>query len=327
MRGLMRPLLVFAAVLLVPGTAFAQAGAIAGVVRDASGAVMPGVTVEATSPALIEKVRSTITDDNGRYQITVLPVGTYKVTFALQGFSTVERDNVELTSDFTANVNVQLAVGNISETVSVVAESPSVDIQNARVQYVFKGDDIADLPTERDLGGLMNLVPSLAVSTFGSTCTGGVGAFCNGIAPGFNSHVSPLDTDGQNQGRIVVDGMTINRGAAPQGINVNTGATNGISFDTANVQELTFTLSGALGESETGGASITIVPRTGGNRFAGSYFTSYLDDSFFDRNRGTRLSQTPATQDTVKDFDVNGSFGGPIKRDRLWFFVTGAHAG
>ena len=120
--------------------------------------------------------------------------------------------------------------------------------------------------------------------------------------------------------------MTINRGAAPQGINLNTGATNGIAFDTANVQELTFTLSGALGESETGGATITIVPRTGGNRFAGSYFTSYLNDSFFDRNRETRLSNTPATQDTVKDFDVNGSFGGPIKRNRLWFFVQGAHA-
>ena len=79
----------------MPGTAYAQVGAIAGIVRDASGAVMPGVTVEVTSPALIEKVRSTITDDSGRYQITVLPVGTYKVTFALQGFSTVERDNVQ----------------------------------------------------------------------------------------------------------------------------------------------------------------------------------------------------------------------------------------
>jgi hypothetical protein len=326
-RSLRPLLLLFALALLVPGLAHAQVGAIAGIVRDASGGVMPGVTVQVTSPALIEKVRSSVTDDNGRYQITVLPVGTYKITFTLQGFSTVERENIQLTSDFTAPVNVQLAVGNVSETVSVVAESPAVDVQNARVQYVFKGDDIADLPTERDLGGLMNLVPSLAVSTFGSTCTGGVGAFCNGISPGFNSHVSALDTDGQNQGRIVVDGMTINRGAAPQGINVNTGATNGISFDTANVQELSFTLSGALGESETGGASITIVPRTGGNRFAGSYFTSYLDDSFFDRNRGTRLTQTPATQDTVKDFDVNGSFGGPIKRDRLWFFVNGRTRG
>ena len=322
MRGLLRPLLVVAAVLFAPIIAHAQQGAIAGVVRDASNAVIPGVTVEVTSPALIEKVRSTITDDNGRYQITALPVGTYKITFSLQGFSTVERANVQLTSDFTAPVNVQLTVGNLQEVVSVVAETPAVDVQNARVQYVFNGSDLADLPTERDLGGLMNLVPSLQANTFGSACIGGVGAFCNGIAPGFNSHVAANDTDGQNQGRIVVDGMTINRGASAGGINVNTGATNGIAFDTANVQELTFTLSGALGESETGGASITIVPRTGGNRFAGSYFTSYLNQRFFDRNRGTHLTNTPLTVDTVHDYDVNGSFGGPIKRDRLWFFTN-----
>ena len=298
MRQLSRPvLLLLAGVMLAPSLAYAQVGAIAGIVRDGSGAVMPGVTVEVTSPALIEKVRSTTTDGSGRYQITVLPVGTYKITFALQGFSTVERENIQLTSDFTAPVNAQLAVGNITETVSVRAESPTVDVQSARVQYVFRGEDIADLPTERDLGGLLNLVPSMSVATFGSTCIGGVGAFCNGIAPGFNSHVSALDTDGQNQGRILVDGMTINRGAAPQGINVNTGATNGIGFDTANIQELTLTLSGALGESETGGAAINIVPRTGGNRHSGSFYTSYSSDRFWDRNRGTRLSNTPRTND------------------------------
>ena len=321
MRQLSRPvLLLLAGVMLAPSLAYAQVGAIAGIVRDGSGAVMPGVTVEVTSPALIEKVRSTTTDGSGRYQITVLPVGTYKITFALQGFSTVERENIQLTSDFTAPVNAQLAVGNITETVSVRAESPTVDVQSARVQYVFRGEDIADLPTERDLGGLLNLVPSMSVATFGSTCIGGVGAFCNGIAPGFNSHVSALDADGQNQGRILVDGMTINRGAAPQGINVNTGATNGIGFDTANIQELTLTLSGALGESETGGAAINIVPRTGGNRHSGSFYTSYSSDRFWDRNRDTRLSNTPRTNDLLYDFDVNGAFGGPIVRDRLWFY-------
>jgi hypothetical protein len=307
---------------LAPVAAYAQGqGAIAGVVRDPSNAVIPGVTVEVASPALIEKVRSTTTDSNGRYQITALPVGTYTIKFSLEGFSTVERGNIQLSADFTAPVNVTLAVGNLTDVVTVTAESPAVDVQNARVQYVFGGSDISELPTERDLGGLLNLVPS--VTTNQGSCIGGVGAFCNGIAPAFNSHTSALDADGQNQGRIVVDGMTINRGAAPQGINLNTGATNGISFDTANVQEITFTLSGALGESETGGASITVVPRTGGNRFAGSYFTSYLDDSFFGRNRDTRLSNTPFIVDTVHDFDVNGAFGGPIKRDRLWFYVNG----
>src|SRR5262245_52437794 len=175
---LIMPLLLLAAVLLVPAATYAQDGTIAGVVRDSSNAVVPGVTVEVTSPVLIEKVRSTVSDDNGRYQITALPVGTYKVTFSLTGFSTVERPNVQLTSNFTANINANLTVGSVTETVSVVAESPAVDVQNARVQYVFKGDEIANLPTERDLGGLLNLVP--AVTTNQGTCTGGVGAFCNG---------------------------------------------------------------------------------------------------------------------------------------------------
>jgi hypothetical protein len=214
MRRFLRSLLLLAA-CVAPASAFAQGGSIAGTVRDASGGVVPGVTVEVTSPALIEKVRSSVSDSTGRYQITALPPGTYSVTFALAGFSTVRRDDISISSDFTANVNAQMVVGNITETVSVTAAAPAVDVQNARVQYVFKGDDIANLPTERDLGGLLNLIPS--VTTNQGTCTGGVGAFCNGIAPAFNSHVSALDADGQNQGRILVDGMTINRGAAPQG--------------------------------------------------------------------------------------------------------------
>jgi hypothetical protein len=153
------------------------------------------------------------------------------------------------------------------------------------------------------------------------TCIGGVGPFCNGIAPTFNSHVSAQDTDGMNQGRILVDGMTINRGATATGINLNTGATNGIAFNTANVQELSFTLSGALGESETGGAAINIVPRTGGNRYAGSAYASFTNARFFDRNRETRLSNTPAVQDLAHDYNVNGAFGGPILKDRFWFYA------
>src|SRR5687767_10944169 len=323
MRGVLKSLLLMAAVVLLPGVALAQVGQIAGVVRDSSGAVMPGVTVEVTSPALIEKVRSTITDDNGRYQIPALPVGTYSVTFALSGFSTSKRDNILITSDFTAPVNGQLAVGNLTDTVTVTAEAPSVDVQNARVQTVFQGDDIAQLPTERDLAGLMNLVPALVPNPGTGICNGGIGGFCNPLAPAFNAHVSGNDTDGLNQGRIMVDGMSINRGGTAQGINMNTGVTNGISIDTANVQEVAFTLSGALGESETGGASINIVPRTGGNRFTGEYFSSYTGTRLFDRNRDRRLSETPDTQEYIYDYDVNGAVGGPIMRDRIWFYLQG----
>jgi hypothetical protein len=319
--------LLLAAVLFLPSAAYAQVGSVAGTVRDSSGAVMPGVSVEVTSPALIEKVRTAITDDTGRYQITALPVGTYTMTFALQGFSTVKRENIALTSDFTAPVNVQMAVGDIVETVRVVAESPRVDVQNARVQQVFQGEDIAQLPTQRDLASLMTLVPALTPNPGNGICEGGLGIFCNPLAPAFNAHTSGLDTDGLNQGRVMVDGMSINRGGSGQGINLNTGITNGISIDTANAQEVAFTLSGALGESETGGASINIVPRTGGNRFSGDYYTNYTSARMFDRNRDTRLSETPANQPYVKDWEISGSFGGPIKRDRFWFYMQGRKSG
>src|SRR5262249_48293168 len=154
--------------------------------------------------------------------------------------------------------------------------------------------EIAQLPTQRDLAGLMNLVPALVTPL--AICDGGLGIFCNPLGPAFNSHVSSLDADGQNQGRIMVDGMSINRGGTGQGLNLNTGATTGISIATTNVQEVSFPLTGALGESETGGASINIVPRTGGNRFSGNSLANYTGKQFFDRNRDPRLSDTPATQ-------------------------------
>lgn len=319
-RRLTWMLVLFVVVLLAPRAAHAQNGSIAGTVRDPDGNVVPGVTVEVSSPALIERVRSTATDATGRYQIAALPVGTYSATFTLQGFNVVKRDGIELTSDFTAPVNVQLAVGSVRETVQVVGAAPRVDVQNARVQAVFQGVDIGNLPTQRDLASLVNLVPALTTSAIG-ICDGGLGIFCNPNGPAFNSHTSALDADGQNQGRIMVDGMSINRGGTGQGINLNTGMTNGISIDTANAQEVAFTLSGGLGETETGGAAINIVPRTGGNKFAGNYLTNYTGRQFFDRNRDTRLSDTPGTQPYTHDYKVDASFGGPIKRDFFWFYL------
>jgi hypothetical protein len=303
----------------MPLAADAQTGTISGQVRDVQGAALPGVLVEVAGPALIEKTRSTSTNGNGRYQITALPVGTYEVKFSLDSFTTVMRGNVRVSSDFAATVNAELKIGTVKDTVTVVAEPPVVDVTNARVQQVFQGSDIEELPTQRDIPSLMLLVPSL--TTASGVCSGGVGIFCNPTGPAFNSHTSALDFDGQNQGRIMVDGMVINGPRPGTGINLNTGVTNGIVLDTANVQEVSFTLSGSLGESETGGAAINLVPRTGGNRFAGTFFSSYTGTRFFDRNRDTRLSDTPDTQEYNYDYDINGSFGGPIKRDRLWFYA------
>src|SRR5690242_20617752 len=113
------------ALLLIPASAFAQAS-ITGVVKDASGGVLPGVTVEAASPVLIEKVRSVVSDDSGQYRIVNLLPGTYSVTFSLPGFSTVKRDGIELTGTFVATVNGDMKVGALEETITVTGETPIV---------------------------------------------------------------------------------------------------------------------------------------------------------------------------------------------------------
>src|SRR5437762_2534255 len=119
------------AVLLLPATVFAQA-TLTGTVKDASGAVLPGVTVEASSPALIEKTKAAVTDGTGQYRIIDLRPGTYEVTFTLTGFNTIKRDGIELTGSFVATVNAELKVGALAETITVTGETPVVDVQSAK---------------------------------------------------------------------------------------------------------------------------------------------------------------------------------------------------
>jgi hypothetical protein len=323
--------------LLFPAAALAQVGNIAGTVRDASGGVLPGVTVEVSSPQLIEGVRSTVADENGRYRIVSLPAGVYKVAFKLDGFSTLERTNVEVSSDATVPVNAAMAIGNVSEVVEVVGASvPLVDVQNARQRQVFTGDEVADLPTTRNLNDLIQLVPGIAIgaqglfSAAGSTpmiCSGGQGqgqfsGALSGCSPvltdGFNAHASINDGASLNQGRIQVDGMSVQNLTASLFGGTNAGSS--LVMDTANAQEIVFTLSGALGESETGGTTINIVPRTGGNSYAGNFFTAYSGDNFYGKNNKNYDSNFENR--LIREYDVNGAFGGPILRDRLWFYAT-----
>ena len=277
MRGVLKRLLAGAAVLLVPAAALAQEGQIAGTVRDTSGGVIPGVTVEATSPALIEKVRTAISDANGQYRLTNLPVGSYVVTFTLSGFTSQRFDNVVLSTGFTAAVNATLGVGGLAESVVVEARTPTVDVQNARQAITFDGDDIRELPTARNVNSLLQLTPGISSNYrsgqgFGEPgiCVGGIGVFCNPSLNGFNVGDNDPTAGGDRttnlqQGRVMVDGVVVNGGATlPLG-----GLTNGYTADIAAAQEINIQLSGGLGESETGGASINIIPRTGGNRFAG----------------------------------------------------------
>jgi hypothetical protein len=307
---------------LLPTAAFAQDGSIAGTVRDAQGGVMPGVLVEVTSPQLIQKIRSTTTDTNGQYRLTSLPVGTYQVTFSLEGFTKQQQNNVLLTSGGTAPVNATMAVGQLAETLVVSADSPPVDVQNARQAITFEGDQLRELPTARNINSLLNLTPGISSryapnGAFGApgVCVGGIGVFCNPGLDGFN--VGDAD-DGTTraQGRVLVDGQVINSGTAL----ALGGQTGGYTADIANAQEVNIQLSGALGESETGGASINIVPRTGGNRYAGEFNTTYTRGAWFDRNTAAYPTVPALFQAVIDDHDVSGAYGGPIKRDRLWFY-------
>ena len=343
MRCCVRATLVAAAFLiLLPVPALAQQGQIAGTVRDAQGALMPGVLVEVTSPALIEKVRSSTTDAAGQYRIINLPVGTYSVSFTLEGFTKQQRDNVVLTTGFTAPVNAVMAVGQRTETVTVTAETPTVDVQNARQVSTFAGEEIRDLPTTRNIRSILTLTPGLTPTGLGADCVGGVGVWCNNNIYNLGAHAdtqptgafAPPDTladDSLAQGRVMVDGTIINTGGGA-GI---MGMTGGYVADVANAQEVNVQISGALGESETGGASINIVPRTGGNRFAGNYFMTYTQGdygtdgklrggnfftgSWFSKNNRSH-PEIANGYPLIRDYDTSGAFGGPIKRDRLWFF-------
>ena len=165
--------------LLLPSAASAQA-AITGVVRDTSGGVLPGVTVEAASPVLIEKVRSVVSDDTGQYRIVDLRPGTYSVTFTLPGFSTVRREGIELSGTFVATVNGDLKVGALEETITVTGETPIVDVQSARVQQTVSKDILAAIPTSRNAGGIQALIPGMSTRRrlrqhHGGRCSGGAG--------------------------------------------------------------------------------------------------------------------------------------------------------
>ena len=195
-----------AVLLLVPIAASAQA--LTGTVRDASGGVLPGVTVEATSPALIEKVRSAVTDGNGQYRIQALPVGVYSVTFNLTGFTPVTRTNVTLNTGFTATVDADLRIG-LAENVSVIGEAPIVDVENAQQRLIVEGDALRELPSGRTANALLNLVPALQGSN--GICTGGT---CGYTLNAYSAHGG-----NSTEGRLQVDGMGV--GAAIGGAGVS----------------------------------------------------------------------------------------------------------
>src|SRR5436190_5786158 len=291
--------------LCLPTITLAQTSpSLAGLVKDTSGAVLPGVIVEAASPALIEKVRSVTTDATGQYKIVDLRPGTYTVTFSLTGFGSVKREGVELAGAGTFQINADLKVGALEESITVTGETPVVDVQNAARQQIMSGELVANTPAAKSWNGIMLLVPGVTGDPNTVQLTPGMVLF--GI------HGGPVQ-----EGRLQVDGMNV--GASRGG-----GGVSGYSVDTSNVQEVTFRTSGGLGEAETGGPLMNVVPKTGGNAFKGSGSfqasgSGLQSDNYNDAQR--LVLNKPST--LLALYDVEGGLGGPIKKDKLWFFYVG----
>jgi len=297
--------------LVAPAVALAQA-TIAGVVRDPSGAVLPGVTVEASSPALIEKVRTAITDGTGQYRIIDLRPGVYAVAFSLPGFSSVKRDGVELTGSFTATVNAELRVGGVAETITVTGQSPIVDVQGTNQQAVLTADTLAALPTGRSAAAVAVLIPGVQslVSARGPANpmdVGGVGALSN----------TYLTIHGSNylDQRMSVDGMQVRN-------ILGSGNANNFAPDMAATQEVTIDIAAGSVDQFTGGVRVNFVPKEGGNSFRGSFFATGANKSFQADNVTDDLRARGLTDPNAlsKQYDINPTVGGPILRDKLWFY-------
>jgi len=303
MNRLFKGILVVIGLALVPSLAFAQAS-IVGIARDASGAVLPGVTVEASSPALIEKARTVVTNGVGQYSIQDLRPGTYSVTFTLPGFNTVKRDDIVLTGSFIATINADLRVGGVQETVTVSGEAPVVDVTSARTEQTIDGKTVSEIPTSRLYSSLTQLVPALNVQG------NDVGGSQGNVFSVFQIHGGR-----RNEGQVLVDGMS----GGYQGMGVS-----GYAPEVGTAQEIVFSLSGGLGEATTGGPQLNIIGKQGGNAFQGTFFMNGSGSAFVSDNLSAdqKAKGLSAPLKPKKLFDINPSFGGPIKRDRLWFFAS-----
>jgi hypothetical protein len=299
------PLAAVTALLLSPALVHAQS-AISGVVRDTSGGVLPGVTVEASSPVLIEKSRTVFTDGQGQFAIVDLRPGVYTVTFTLPGFNTFVRQGLELPADFTATIQAEMRVGALEESVTVTGQSPVVDVAStARVQ-VLNREVLDTIPTGRQIYAMAQLVTGINLN---QPDVGGSRAM----------QQTYMSTRGLTSANNIVqlDGLMINGldgdGAVQQYIN------------NAVVQEMTYQTAGAGAEISPGGVRVNIIPLDGGNSFSGAFFGGWANGDWQSNNLtdSLRAQGLRAGNKIDRLYDAQASVGGPIKRDKIWFFLAG----
>jgi hypothetical protein len=310
-RALATSVVSFLCLVLVPAAAYAQAS-FSGIVKDTSGAVLPGVNVEASSPVLIEKARSAVTDGEGRYIIQDLRPGTYRVAFTLPGFKIVVREGVELLGTSVVTVNADMAIGTVEETITVSGSTPAVDLQSTTRQVSITQEIVSTLPTSRTPFSLGVLIAGVRQDVGGRDVGGAVVA-----------EVASLVANGGRTGdqRMMVNGVALSSGIAG-------GWGGGAVPNAAGTAEFAIDVSGVDAQAATGGVRINFIPRDGGNRVSGIVATSYARDSFASNNyTGTDVQQRGLT--APSKIKANGEFnpgvGGPIKRDKLWFFISGKY--
>jgi Carboxypeptidase regulatory-like domain len=318
MRTFARIIVGTACLVLLPAMASAQTSSIAGTVKDGSGAVLPGVTVEAASPALIERVRSAITDGSGQYKIIQLRPGTYSLTFTLPGFSVVKRDNVELTSDFTATINAELKVGALEETITVSAESPVVDTQSITTRTVMTRDVLDTIPTGRNIQAVGIMIPGTALTV------GGGNTVSRDVGGSGQLQQSPLNYKGSADSVQTIEGMRLNNLEG-------TGQYSGVYWNEASFQEFSYVTGADSAEMGQGGIRINMIPKDGGNTFRGSSYGNFTKDAWQSNNLRSNLAgdlqYNPGNFLTnvgtvEKIWDFSASVGGPIAKDKAWFNFT-----
>jgi hypothetical protein len=290
--------------LLAPAVVNAQS-AFSGIVRDTSGAVLPGVTVEASSPVLIEKTRAAVSDGEGRYTITDLRPGTYVIVFTLTGFNTFRRDGIELPSNFTMQINADMRVGSLEESITVTGDAPVVDVQSTQRTQVLGRELLDAIPSARNYSGLAALMPGVRMS---NTDVGG------------NQQMEQIymtvHGSRQTDTTVQVDGLQLNS-------LMNDGQVQAYYSDAANA-EVTYQTAGIGADVSGGGVRINMIPKEGGNRISGSAFVGGTNGSWQANNVGDDLKARGLTVGEKVDHisDYNFAIGGPIKQDKLWYFGT-----
>jgi hypothetical protein len=301
--------------LAIPAAAQDFRGRINGTVTDNSGAVLPGVTVTATSPALMQP-QAQITGEDGTYRFIALPAGTYVLNFEIQGFQTLKREGIRVVINTTLTVDAQLSVATLQETVTVTGESPVVDTSTTTVGTNFTKELLTEIPNARDIWAAMAQAPGLQVTGYD------VGGSHTGTQTGYVTY----GVSQQNTTRI-------------EGINTTEGVSaNAGYFDFGSFEE--FQVGGAGNDSaqDVPGASLNITVKSGGDRFQGTFYSDYQSDSTIANNIPDEF-RTPNTKDgdgfftkaanglqtgnpTTEQYDINFNIGGPLWKGKAWFFYS-----